>query len=169
MSDAEDALLMIDVLTVKQQCTPVTVAFDDTAVADLFDAMVDQGIPPERFGRVWIHTHPGECPRPSPTDEATFRRVFGHTDWAVMAILAAGGATYARLSFHTGPGGRLKIPVAVDFSRPFRGSDVGGWESEYLRHVTPAPRFISDAADSGLDAQFSELGNWGDLEDDGIP
>jgi predicted PurR-regulated permease PerM len=33
------------------------VAFDDAAVADFFDEQVDQGVVPERCGRIWIHTH----------------------------------------------------------------------------------------------------------------
>ena len=39
------------------------------------------------------------------TDEETFARVFGRTDWAVMFILARQGQSYARLRFHVGPGG----------------------------------------------------------------
>ena len=59
----------------------------------------------EQFGRIWVHTHPGNCPQPSSVDEETFARVFGRTDWAVMFILARGGQSYARLRFHVGPGG----------------------------------------------------------------
>ena len=142
LSAKDDPLAVIDILTVKQKCTPVTVAFDDAAVADLFDELVDQGIFPERFGRIWIHTHPGDCPRPSSTDEETFHRVFGRTDWSVMAILACGGASYARLSFHSGPGGVLKIPVRVDYGQPFDGADWEAWEQEYIDHVVAAPLFL---------------------------
>ena len=52
---------------------------------------VDAGRRPEQFARIWLRTHPGDCPRPSSTDEDTFDRVFGRVDWAVMFILAAGG------------------------------------------------------------------------------
>lgn len=131
----DDPLLVVDIMTVKQRCTSITVKFDDDGVADLFDDLVDQGIPPGRFGKIWIHTHPGDCPLPSSTDEATFARAFGQTDWAVMMILAQGGATYARLSFHVGPGGSLKIPVRVDYGRPFLGSDWHLWEQQYQEHV----------------------------------
>lgn len=142
LSAEDDPLFVIDVLTVKQRCTPVTVAFDDAAVADLFDELVDQGIRPERFGRLWIHTHPGDCPRPSSTDETTFERAFGKTNWSVMAILACGGASYARLSFHSGPGGALKIPVRVDYGQPFGAADWEAWEQEYVNHVVAAPLFL---------------------------
>jgi len=142
LSAEDDPLAVIDVLTVKQKCTPVTVAFDDAAVADLFDELVDQGIHPERFGRLWIHTHPGDCPQPSSTDETTFERAFGKTNWSVMAILACGGASYARLSFHTGPGGALKIPVRVDYGQPFDAADWEAWEQEYVEHVVAAPLFL---------------------------
>lgn len=169
LSDVDDPLLIVDVLIVKQTCTPVTVAFDDGAVADLFDELVDQGIPPERFGRVWIHTHPGSCPLPSSTDEATFRRVFGRTDWAVMAITACGGASYARLSFHVGPGGSLQIPVRVDYGQPFDAAHWEGWEQEYLDNViVPAPLSAPGLNDlrSGWDGV--DFGNYSELWEEGL-
>src|SRR5438874_13216786 len=59
LSHPDDPLYLEDVLVVRQRASAVTVAFDDVAVADLFDAMADTGIPPARFARVWLHTHPG--------------------------------------------------------------------------------------------------------------
>ena len=120
LSAEDDPLLVVDILTVRQRCTPITVAFDDRAVADLFDDLVDEGLTPERFARSDSY-HPGSCPFPSSTDETTFRRVFGRNDWSVMAIVAQNDATYARLSFHAGPGGALEIPVRVDYGQPFDG------------------------------------------------
>lgn len=131
-----DLLLVEDVRLVRQQCSAVTVRFDDSAVADHFDACVDQGLVPEQFGRIWIHTHPGECPLPSSTDEATFERCFGATDWALMFILARGGSTYARLRFQSGPGGDLVLPVEIDYQRAFPASDSAAWQQEYERAVT---------------------------------
>lgn len=118
-----------------QQTSSVTVAFDDESVADFFEDQVTAGRSPEQFGRVWIHTHPGDCPNPSSVDEETFARVFGGCDWAVMFILARGGATYARLRFNAGPGGAMEIPVEVDFRQPFAASDHAAWEEEYLDRV----------------------------------
>lgn len=166
LSDVGNPLLIVDMLVIRQRCSPVTVAFDDAAVADLFDEMVDQGIPPERFGRVWIHTHPGNCPLPSSTDEATFRRAFGRTDWAVMAIVACGGASYARLSYHIGPGSALRIPVRVDYGQAFEGADWEAWEREYVEQVVvppplpPLPRNepgVQPAWDEFDLARYSEL------------
>ena len=138
LAAADDPLLINDIVTVRQRTTITTVAFDDVAVADLFDELVDQGLKPEQFGRVWIHTHPGNCPLPSSVDEATFRRVFGRTDWSVMAIVARNDASFARLSFHVGPGGALEIPVRVDYGQPFAGTDVAAWEQEYMANVVVA-------------------------------
>lgn len=173
LSAADDPLAVVDVLTVKQCCTSVTVAFDDAAVADLFDDMVDQGIPPERFGRIWIHTHPGDCPLPSGTDEATFHRVFGRTDWAVMAIVACGGASYARLSFHAGLGGTIKISVLVDYEQPFDGADWEAWEREYVAHVTVEPLLLplgslGAAADIATNPYF-QMQIWEEPFHDGTP
>jgi hypothetical protein len=130
-----DLLLVADVVLVRQQCSPVTVKFDDGAVADYFDRQVDADRTPEQFGRIWIHTHPGDCPLPSCTDEATFERCFGSADWAVMFIVARGGQTYARLRFNSGPQGELLLPVEIDFQEPFGASDWAAWEEEYCEAV----------------------------------
>ena len=119
----------------RQVCTMASVAFDDASVADFFDRQVDAGVAMPRCGRVWLHTHPGTSPQPSTTDEETFARVFGRTDWAVMFILARGGQSYARLRFHVGPGGDIDLPVHVDYSRPFAASDHAAWLAEYQSNV----------------------------------
>ena len=90
----DDLLLIEEFVTVKQTTTEVSVDFLDEAVADFFEAQVDLGRKPEQFARLWLHTHPGDGPTPSMTDEETFNRVFGRCDWAVMFILARTGKTY---------------------------------------------------------------------------
>ena len=135
ISAADDLLFVEDVQLVAQACTWVHVEFNDDAVADFFDRQVDAGVRPERFGRIWVHTHPGNSPDPSLTDEATFARVFGRSDWAVMFILARGGQTYARLRYNVGPGADLKLPVEVDYGRPFAGSSCDAWDNEYDANV----------------------------------
>lgn len=143
----DDPLLVVDLLIVKQQVSAVTVRFDDAAVADLFDDQVDQGRRPDQFARIWLHSHPGDSAEPSGVDEETFARVFGSCDWAVMAILAKGGQTYARLRFNVGPGGELLIPMIVDYSYPFAGSDEAAWQTDYEQHITPIPDGIMDDDD----------------------
>ncbi|MFO1045858.1 MAG: hypothetical protein U0941_29090 [Planctomycetaceae bacterium] len=91
---------------------------------------------------MWVHTHPGNCARPSAVDEETLSRVFGRSDWAVMAIVACGGATYARLQFQSGPGGSLRLPVEVSYDAPFTGTDHDAWTDEYLAAVHPISNLI---------------------------
>ena len=135
ISAADDLLLIEDVQLVRQVCDLASVAFDDDSVADFFDRQVDAGVSMARCGRVWLHTHPGNSPQPSMTDEETFIRVFGCTDWAVMFILARGGRSYARLRFHVGPGGDIELPVQIDYARPFAASDHAAWLAEYQANV----------------------------------
>jgi hypothetical protein len=135
IAPVEDLLFVEDVILVKQVCTAVSVVFDDIAVADFFDRQVDRGLKPQQFARIWVHTHPGGCMQPSETDEETFCRVFGKTDWAVMFILAQNGESYARLRFNVGPGGELPIPVSVDYRRLFSASDHDAWKNEYAANV----------------------------------
>ena len=175
ISAADDCLRIEDVQLVRQSCTSVTVHFDDIAVADFFDSQVDQGLQPSRFGRVWIHTHPGSSATPSLRDEETFACSFGSVDWAVMFILAQEGQTYARLRFNIGPGGSLEIPVAVDFSRDFSASNQADWKAEYERCVLPPqPRPLAIIDDwpadtvprtnEFLDEEWADFFGWPDDE-----
>jgi proteasome lid subunit RPN8/RPN11 len=136
ISSAADPFLVEDFCLVRQQCTPMTVAFHDEAVADYFDSQVDQGRTPAQFARIWIHTHPGSSSLPSATDEATFERCFGAADWAVMLIVACRGQTYARLRVGTGPvAGHIRLPVELDFSGSFPAATPDHWETHYWENV----------------------------------
>src|SRR5438046_3504523 len=152
LSHPDDPLYLEDVLVVRQRCTMATVAFDDIAVADLFDAMADAGIPPARFARIWLHTHPGASVDPSGTDEETFARVFGGCDWAIMAILGRTGRTSARLQLSAGPGAAIELRTAVDWAawpdevadrEQMRSERFVEWQHEYatLVEVMPPPAF----------------------------
>ena len=144
ISAEADLLLIEDIRLVRQRCSSVTVQFEDVAVADFFDEMVDLGLPPERFARVWIHTHPGNSATPSCVDEETFVRSFGRSDWAIMFILAQGGQTTARLRFHVGPGGDCELPVDVDFSCDLAAPNRVAWKEEYQRCVCVPPPPITE-------------------------
>jgi hypothetical protein len=148
ISAASNLLLIEDFRLVKQCCSIATVRFEDESVADFFDEQVDRGLAPERFGRIWVHTHPGTSPLPSVTDEETFARCFGGTDWSLMLILACGGKTYARLRFGVGPRASLILPIEIDFGAACPAMDREAWEQEYQGNVsaelTLAPaRFIA--------------------------
>jgi len=147
---ADDDLLFVeDVQLVEQTCSWAHVAFDDESVADFFDAQVDAERQPEQFARIWVHTHPGDSPQPSLTDQETFDRVFGRSDWAVMFILAQQGQSYARLRFNVGPGGAIQIPIHVDYSRLFSGSAPDAWEQEYLANVGVQQSTLAISATGG--------------------
>ena len=135
ISTESDLLLVRDLVLPRQTCSAVTVSFHDDSVADYFDRQIELGRKPQEFGRIWIHTHPGDSPCPSLTDEETFARVFGRCDWAVMAILAEEGTSYARIRFEAGPGGEFRIPVEVDFACGFEGADPESWAAEYEANV----------------------------------
>lgn len=135
----EDLLLVTDIVLVRQNVTIVSVSFDDTSVADFFDQQVEFGRKPEQFARLWLHTHPGNSPSPSMTDEETFKRVFGSCDWSVMCILAQSGDSFARMHFGAGPGGDINLPVSVEYGCPFTGSDFASWAEEYKAHIITEP------------------------------
>lgn len=171
LSAEGDLLLVEELRLVTQTCTATHVEFDDSSVADFFDAQVDVGRQPETFGRIWIHTHPGSSAVPSWTDELTFARAFGGSDWAVMFILARGGQSYARLRYNVGPGADVPLPVDIDYSRPFGSSQEAIWRAEYDRWVIaelpPLPKAVDlrqlPPVERSLTADWYDA--WGDYTD----
>ncbi len=156
----QDLLCVTEFRLIPQRSTWGSVAFEDAAIADYFDEQVDGGRVPEQFARIWVHTHPGHSPYPSGTDEETFARCFGSADWAIMFILAQGGATYARLRFSAGPGGEVELPVDVHYGYEFPGSDFHAWNAEYLacvKEVDLSPLDAPPANDSIWGANRSEF------------
>jgi hypothetical protein len=143
ISPTDDLLFVEDVALVRQTCTWATVELDDNAVADFFDDQVDRGRKPETFARHWLHTHPANSAEPSGTDEETFARVFGRSEWAVMFILARGGETYARLRYNVGPGAEFKLPVEVEFGCPFLGTDFDAWQEQFQAKVCLPPALVA--------------------------
>jgi proteasome lid subunit RPN8/RPN11 len=179
LSSEDDLLYVQDFITVEQLTSSVTVEFADTAVADYFDRCVDAGIQPARFARIWMHTHPGASPDPSSVDEETFARVFGSCDWGLMFIIGRTGRTYARLTFNTGPGGSIQLPVEVDWAawpnvlieEQDRLPELfEQWMQEFTQNIHPyQPRKVTSSdnlAPSGINldhwwSEFNEL-----LDDD---
>ena len=145
IASPEDLLFVKDLVLIEQQCTEVTVEFADRAVADFFDDQIDLNRRPEQFARIWIHTHPGDSPRPSSVDVETFERVFGQCDWAVMFIIAQSGKTYAELYWRHGGPASLRMQVDVDYAQPFLSSDHETWAEEYHTCVTDRSALISSA------------------------
>ena len=135
ITDADDLLFVKEFVTVKQEVTAVSVKFDDEAVADFFENQVDLGRKPEQFGRIWLHSHPGNSPEPSIIDEETFERVFGNCQWAVLFVVAQDNKTYAKLSFNVGPGGQVLIPTEVNYRHDFGPSNHELWDTEYVANI----------------------------------
>jgi proteasome lid subunit RPN8/RPN11 len=131
----EDPLLITDFVLVKQECTGASFDFDPEDGADYMDRMLDTGLPPWAYSNILIHTHPGNSPNPSGVDETNFQKAFSHPNWAIMFIIAEGGATYCRLKINVGPGVCRELKVCVDWKHPFSGSNCQEWENEYKLKV----------------------------------
>lgn len=139
--DPVKPLHITDVVLPRQSCTLATVDLDMDDLGLRWEDLALGGLQPFQYSSVWVHTHPGGCPRPSLTDEATFAERTG--PWAVMFILAQGGDTSCRLKVNAGPFPQeLEIPVRVDWSdTPLlaRGHDLSAllarWEADFVTDV----------------------------------
>lgn len=148
---AADPLYVDHLWVPRQECSAVSTVPDEDAVADWCDYATDAGIDTSG-GLVWLHTHPGDCPTPSQTDEKTFSSDLGRAAWAVMAILANGGQTYARLRWRIGRRAftkKLEVRVAWE-DLPAYAERISQaaltWEPDYLEKVREeAPRLAPAA------------------------
>jgi len=156
ITDSDDLLFVREFITVKQEVTPISVIFDDESVANFFEDQVDLGRKPEQFGRIWLHSHPGDSPEPSVIDDETFERVFGACQWALMFVVAQDNKTYAKLRFNVGPGGQVLIPTEIDYSWDFSASNHELWDTEYTANVkavewlTERSNTVPDSVDHDL-------------------
>jgi proteasome lid subunit RPN8/RPN11 len=142
IGQADDPLAIDDFCLIKQQCSSVTVAFDDEAVSRYFVEQVQAGRQPYQFARVWVHTHPGFSPTPSSVDEDTFARLFDKSDWGIMLVI---GGNKPRVETHCRLwiGGQIRasvvLQVVIDYNMLFAGSDRQTWTQELRTLVSEDP------------------------------
>jgi hypothetical protein len=157
----DDPLHIIDIVVVKQESTSVTVDFDDEGLEDYMMANIAAGRSPRDFFRVWAHTHPGDSPHPSGTDEKTNLECFSGADWNVMLILAKGGDTYARLTVRSSSCTMSKILRVTQNHNAWKSAvmDTVAWDAELAANLRrPAP---SNYASSTI----TPAASWLDPED----
>jgi hypothetical protein len=114
----------------------VSVDLDEEDSIKFVEDMLDKGIAPWQCQRIWIHTHPGNCPNPSGADEDNFDTNFSLPDCAIFYILANEGKDYTRMRFNVAPGIDCEIKSEVDYSHPFDASNQAEWKKEYEDKVT---------------------------------
>jgi proteasome lid subunit RPN8/RPN11 len=119
ITDPKDPMLVVDFKTLKQEVSMASVDFDGEDLNEYMFDRLDEGLDPADSMRVWIHTHPGDSPNPSGTDEDNWKEHFSNQDWAVMFIMAKGGATYARLRVSNVVATEQKISSMVDWTANF--------------------------------------------------
>lgn len=131
-----DPLFITDFRLIKQECTGITFDLNTDDLAEDVERTLDDGLCPWQTHNILCHSHPGNSPGPSGTDEANFAKAFSRPDWAIMLIIAQDSSTYCRLKLNVGPGIEKLLKVQVDFSQDFPASDHKAWGKEYQSKVT---------------------------------
>lgn len=157
ITDPDNPLLIVGLHMPKQACTVASCSFDETGIGESVEELSKLGLHVSQYGRVWIHTHPGNSPNPSGKDEQTFSEDFKGKPFAVMMILAKGGQWYARAKWDGSnvPLLSREIDVSVCWDCEFEGSDWLEWTNELSEKVTePAPVF------SAIEDRKSAWNSW---------
>lgn len=153
-SAEDDLATIIDFHMVEQDNAPATVSLRGDGIAGHLEGMFERGVPPERCGRIWIHTHPSNGVTPSSTDEKTFEELYDAAPWSVMLIVGTEGATSCRLKVMKPFPYIVECQTGLTWDYDFAGSDREDWAEEYERCVnkqkttvytgkyTSAPRYL---------------------------
>lgn len=130
-------LVVRDFMLCPQEVGSASVDFDDDGLVQFFDKMAHKyKLQPFQFSRIWIHTHPGSSASPSGTDETTFTNALAQSNYAIMAILAKNGNTYARLQLKEPFTIQQEMNTAVHWGATFPQSKKDDWQKEYEENVT---------------------------------
>ncbi len=136
ITDKEDPLCVLDVSILPQEVSSASIEFSEEGLASFYEDCIDEGLLPEQYSRIWIHTHPSGVYSPSSVDEKTFEDIFGNCDWAVMYIVTKDNREYCALQYNRVPKHRVELGKAiVDFSIPFPASNIFNWEKEIKDNV----------------------------------
>lgn len=157
ITETDDPLLVTDFRLIKQQCTSVTIEFDKDDGLKFVEDMTDKGLSAWQFQSVFLHTHPGNCPNPSVTDEENFQKNFSLPHMAVFFILAKLGATYCRLRYNVSAGTEVIITSEIDYKIAFPPSDHDAWKKEYEEKVSEVKYTYPMLGDAGTN--YRELMN----------
>lgn len=115
ISSPDDPLLVVELCVPEQECTSAAVDVEPTAIARHIGECMSRGIPPERSCRIWLHTHPGQSAQPSGTDEKYWAECEqAQQHGAVMAMLAKGGQTFARVRLVDAMLGPVDVTIPVE-------------------------------------------------------
>lgn len=155
-SHEDDPLLVTSLWVPKQVCTPASVEREPDQTARCIAEGAAAGLHPGLCTRVWLHTHPGDSPEPSGTDEKywdEFSKQHGH----VMGIMARGGRTFARLALRDVYCTDIEIPVSV-----VPPADVTEWAKAQVAEKVgkPAPvahEYVWERNSKGVYTQRSKV------------
>jgi proteasome lid subunit RPN8/RPN11 len=126
----------LNVVLLPQEVSSASVEFSEEGIANFYEDCIDEGLTPDQYSRIWIHTHPSGIYTPSGVDEKTFEEIFGKCDWAVMYILTKDNHEYCALQYNKTPKHRVELKESkVDYSIPFPASNLEEWEKEYKENV----------------------------------
>jgi len=139
ITSPENSFYIQDFKLIKQQCTSVTTEMDEDGIDSFFGEMLDAGLQPRDFSRIWIHTHPGMAPSPSGTDLKTFDELFKDCSYGIMFILGKNNEVYCKGRWNKIDAiGSIEqnLDCIIDYtSAEFKGTNFEAWQTELKNHV----------------------------------
>lgn len=139
---SEDLKTIIDYELLYQESGVASFEFNREKMSDYIEKMSDRYSPAQCF-RVFVHTHPGDCPKPSGTDWETFNSLMSSYPWFGMLIFAKDQSYYFYLKLTQGPGLETEVDLDIDWGISCQPVDFEHLENEYKEKVSIKPKVFS--------------------------
>ena len=142
----KEPLRITDFILLDQRTGGAHADLDDIAIALHYNDMVEAGLKPVQFGRIWFHTHPFGVSKPNPSggDDTTFKTAFGDCDWSVMLVFSNNaGAAYAEIQLPSAILGRSisnLYELDIDYETDVTDAEAAVWCDDFIAHVKTLPR-----------------------------
>jgi len=130
-----DGNIVTDFVVLKQESSSATFEFDKEGMEEYLNEMIKAGYSPNECFRVYLHTHPGNCPKPSGTDWDQFKELSEKYPWFAMLIIAKDHSKYGYIKLNQGPGVECEIDWDVDWEIPCEVVDFDELEATFKEKV----------------------------------
>jgi proteasome lid subunit RPN8/RPN11 len=136
--------------------TAVTTEFDEEKKVEEVDKLIQKGLDPNNFLKIWVHTHPKMSPNPSGTDIQTFKTKFNNLNWSIRLILGQNKQMTVKYQQNSPIPLELDLKTEIDFSN-FKGFGIEEQTALLLELAEKVQKPIASISKFNHDNNFDYL------------